>query len=218
MRSAPLCVGRANRIGRLAVVGVVSVVTVFVLLVSTEVTGQAPVAASCLTQDGASPVSHARNRSQEQGPRGPSSPWFGVPMTPPKEAAIGVLMGTVPEPTYFQVTWADATSSVEPETALFPTPEPLMLPTLGPLTWPAVFAVSQDCALVFGHRGWGWTPIAHPRLRNHIPKVSALRRIRRKGERAHVPIKTPDGVVLNPLPLDGRLATGSPAAIAGYGR
>lgn len=111
------------------------------------------------TQLAAAGRSLAADSCQELVLRGPpASPWLTHKGPPPADAAIGVLMGSPGNTHHFLVTWADATTSREPEGSLLPTPEPWQLPTLGPLKWPAVFDARHGCAMVYGPRGWGWTP------------------------------------------------------------
>lgn len=86
------------------------------------------------------------------------SPWLQFNGRPPPAGAVGVLVGS-PRHNHFRVTWADGSSSEEVEANLVATPEPWMLPTLGPLAWPAVFDTNEGMALIAGRKGWGWTAI-----------------------------------------------------------
>jgi hypothetical protein len=98
--------------------------------------------------------------SRSSAAQAPASPWLMWERQPPLRGALGVLLPGPVAKKPLHVTWLDGSSADVPESNLMATPEPTMLPSLSPLTWPAVFDVRGDRALVWGQQmKWGWTPL-----------------------------------------------------------
>jgi hypothetical protein len=102
------------------------------------------------------------------------SPWLAWTRQPPSRGAVGVLRQDSVPGKALPVTWTDGSTADVPESDLMATPEPTMLPSLSPLTWPAVFDVRGDRALVWGQRRkWGWTPIRTAKAKS-VTRFDAL--------------------------------------------
>ena len=149
----------------------------------------------------------------------PRSPWTEVSTTPDARSSIGTLGLSDPNRNRVHVRWVDGTEADVNDTELLRSYDPWRLPTIGPISWPAVFAQDGHRVLVWGSGRWGWIELdAHRRvipierdLDSVIAKMDAA--IRARSSSAGYAVHEQSILILPAQPI--RVTPDESAALAG---
>jgi hypothetical protein len=97
----------------------------------------------------------------------------GLPAPPPSAAAIGTAGLANPADNVVAMHRLDGTTVALRETAFVPTPDPMVVPIISPVKWPAVFAQDKDRLWVWAAGSWGWVNRADAHFLPYRPPGAA---------------------------------------------